>query len=71
MIAAALDGTLTIDKLEAMTCVCSVGLDMIAVPGRHHGGDHLRHHRGRGRRGHGQQQDHRRARHPRGGRGRG
>ena len=24
---------LTIDKLEAMTCVCSVGLDMIAVPG--------------------------------------
>ncbi len=33
MIAAALQGTLTIDKLEAMTCVCSVGLDMIAVPG--------------------------------------
>ena len=33
MIAAALDGTLTIDTLEAMTCVCSVGLDMIAVPG--------------------------------------
>ncbi len=33
MIAAALNGTLTIDKLEAMTCVCSVGLDMIAVPG--------------------------------------
>ena len=33
MIAAALEGTLTIDKLEAMTCVCSVGLDMIAVPG--------------------------------------
>ena len=32
-ISAALDGTLTIDKLEAMTCVCSVGLDMIAVPG--------------------------------------
>ena len=26
-------GTLTLDKLEAMTCVCSVGLDMIAVPG--------------------------------------
>ena len=24
---------LTLDKLEAMTCVCSVGLDMIAVPG--------------------------------------
>ena len=33
MIAAAECGTLTIDKLEAMTCVCSVGLDMIAVPG--------------------------------------
>ncbi len=33
MIAAADCGTLTIDKLEAMTCVCSVGLDMIAVPG--------------------------------------
>ena len=33
MIAAASSGTLTIDKLEAMTCVCSVGLDMIAVPG--------------------------------------
>ncbi len=33
MIAAALGGTLTLDKLEAMTCVCSVGLDMIAVPG--------------------------------------
>ena len=26
-------GALTIDKLEAMTCVCSVGLDMVAVPG--------------------------------------
>ena len=33
MIAAAKAGVLTIDKLEAMTCVCSVGLDMIAVPG--------------------------------------
>ena len=33
MIAAALGGTLCLDKLEAMTCVCSVGLDMIAVPG--------------------------------------
>jgi uncharacterized protein (UPF0210 family) len=33
MIAAANKGTLTLDKLEAMTCVCSVGLDMIAVPG--------------------------------------
>ena len=33
MIAAARAGTLTLQKLEAMTCVCSVGLDMIAVPG--------------------------------------
>lgn len=33
MIAAAEMGALTIDKLEAMTCVCSVGLDMIAIPG--------------------------------------
>ena len=33
MISAAQKGTLNIDKLEAMTCVCSVGLDMIAVPG--------------------------------------
>jgi uncharacterized protein (UPF0210 family) len=33
MIAAAESGTLTLEKLEAMTCVCSVGLDMIAVPG--------------------------------------
>ena len=33
MIAAAQQGALQLDKLEAMTCVCSVGLDMIAVPG--------------------------------------
>lgn len=33
MIDAARAGSLTIEKLEAMTCVCSVGLDMIAVPG--------------------------------------
>ena len=33
MIAAAERGSLHLDKLEAMTCVCSVGLDMIAVPG--------------------------------------
>ncbi|MGM9521046.1 MAG: PFL family protein [Oscillospiraceae bacterium] len=33
MIRAASAGKLTIEKLEAMTCVCSVGLDMIAVPG--------------------------------------
>jgi hypothetical protein len=33
MIEAVQKGILTIDKLEAMTCVCSVGLDMIAIPG--------------------------------------
>ncbi|MBQ8281780.1 MAG: PFL family protein, partial [Lachnospiraceae bacterium] len=33
MIDAVLAGSLTIEKLEAMTCVCSVGLDMIAIPG--------------------------------------
>jgi uncharacterized protein (UPF0210 family) len=33
MIAAVERGALTLDKLEAMTAVCSVGLDMIAIPG--------------------------------------
>ncbi len=33
MIEAARLGALTLEKLEAMTCVCSVGLDMIAIPG--------------------------------------
>ena len=33
MIRAVTAGALTIEKLEAMTCVCSVGLDMIAIPG--------------------------------------
>ena len=33
MIDAVNAGSLTIEKLEAMTCVCSVGLDMIAIPG--------------------------------------
>ena len=33
MIHAVNQGALTIEKLEAMTCVCSVGLDMIAIPG--------------------------------------
>lgn len=33
MIEAAMCGALSIEKLEAMTCVCSVGLDMIAIPG--------------------------------------
>ena len=33
MIEAAASGALSLEKLEAMTCVCSVGLDMIAIPG--------------------------------------
>ena len=33
MINAVVDGAVTLEKLEAMTCVCSVGLDMIAIPG--------------------------------------
>lgn len=33
MIQSATAGKITLDKLEAMTCVCSVGLDMIAIPG--------------------------------------
>lgn len=33
MINAIKRGSLTLDKLEAMTCVCSVGLDMVAIPG--------------------------------------
>lgn len=33
MIDAVAEGALTLEKLEAMTCVCSVGLDMIAIPG--------------------------------------
>ena len=34
MIDAVAVGALTLEKLEAMTCVCSVGLDMIAIPGK-------------------------------------
>ncbi|QUI23446.1 PFL family protein [Vallitalea pronyensis] len=34
MINAVNKGALTLEKLEAMTCVCSVGLDMIAIPGK-------------------------------------
>lgn len=33
MINAVIAGALTLEKLEAMTCVCSVGLDMVAIPG--------------------------------------
>ena len=41
MIDAATNGCLKIEKLEAMTCVCSVGLDMIAIPGDTNRGHHL------------------------------
>ncbi len=33
MINAAIKGSISLDKLEAMTCVCSVGIDMVAIPG--------------------------------------
>ena len=33
MIQAAAEGALCLEKLESLTCVCSVGLDMVAVPG--------------------------------------
>jgi uncharacterized protein (UPF0210 family) len=33
MINAVLNGSINLEKLEAMTCVCSVGLDMVAIPG--------------------------------------
>jgi len=33
MVAAVKSGSISLDKLEAMTCVCSVGLDMIPIPG--------------------------------------
>jgi len=33
MVASVKNGSITLDKLEAMTCVCSVGLDMIPLPG--------------------------------------
>ena len=45
MIDAAEAGTLTLEKLEAMTAVCSVGLDMIVLPGDTPAGYHLRYHR--------------------------
>jgi uncharacterized protein (UPF0210 family) len=33
MVRAVEEGALSVDKLESMTCVCSVGMDMFAVPG--------------------------------------
>ena len=65
MIHAAECGCLTIEKLEAMTAVCSVGIDMVIIPGDTTAGGHQRPHRRRSRHRHGQQQDHRRPRHPR------
>ena len=47
MIDAVNDGALTLEKLEAMTCVCSVGLDMIAIPGDTKADDHRRNYRRR------------------------
>ncbi len=65
MILAAESGALSIEKLEAMTSVCSVGLDMIAIPGDTDRRDDRRHHRRRVRHRRRQRQDHRRAPHPR------
>ena len=58
MIHAVSEGSLSIEKLEAMTCVCSVGLDMIAIEGD------IGHHRRRGGYRHDQQQDDGCPRHP-------
>ena len=57
MIAAARAGALSIEKLEAMTAVCSVGLDMIVIPGRHSCIDHICHNRRRSCHRNGQLQD--------------
>ena len=65
MIEAAAAGCLTLEKLEAMTCVCSVGLDMIAVPGDTSANAIAGYHRGRSGHWRGQQQNHRSAHHPR------
>ena len=51
-------GALTIEKLEAMTCVCSVGLDMIAIPGDTPSSYHRRHHCRRGSHRNGEPEDH-------------
>ncbi len=61
MIAAAKSGALSITKLEAMTAVCSVGLDMICVPGDTSAARSFRHDRRRGCHRHGQPEDDRRA----------
>ena len=53
MIKAAECGSLTLEKLEAMTAVCSVGIDMVVIPGRHAGRGHQRADRRRGGHRHG------------------
>jgi uncharacterized protein len=58
MIRAVQRGNLTIEKLEAMSCICSVGLDMVAVSGRHHRRDAGRQFSGRVCDRDDQQQDH-------------
>ncbi len=55
---AAADGHLVLEKLEAMTAVCSVGPGHDRAAGRHLRPDHLGHHRRRGRHRHHQRQDH-------------
>jgi uncharacterized protein (UPF0210 family) len=45
MTEAARAGALSIEKLEAWTSVCSVGIDMVAVPGSTSGGNNRRAHR--------------------------
>ena len=64
MIDAVQAGTLTMEKLEAMTCVCSVGLDMIAIPGKTQRSYHLRYHRRRDGDRHGKSEDNSRASDP-------
>ncbi len=64
MAKAAADGVLSVEKLEAMTAVCSLGLDMIMVPGRHLAERPGRHDRRRHGHRHDQLQDHRRPAHP-------
>ena len=64
MIDAVNAGALTLEKLEAMTCVCSVGLDMIAIPGDTTPEHHFRYHRRRDGHRHDQSEDHGSPRHP-------
>ncbi len=65
MIKAATCGSLSIEKLEAMTAVCSVCIDMVIIPGDTTPRCHQRPDRRRSRHWHGEQQDHRCPRHSR------